>query len=259
MKSRHIAIVLLTVPLAAAPLQAKEICTVIADAATGQTVVQRGDCTRRVTPASTFKIAISLMGYDAGFLKDEHTPLLPYRKGDVDWRAEWLQPADPTRWMQESVVWYSQRVTAALGQARFADTTRRFDYGNMDVSGLRAQDGLALPWINAALQISPLEQVRFLAKMVNRTLGVSPQAYDMTARIVQPAPVGGGWHMQGKTGAAAGLGWYVGWATRDARTLVFARLVASDDTQPQDVSTGIWARDAFVPAFPGLVATPPPD
>jgi beta-lactamase class D len=243
----------LALALAARQAGAADICTVIADAATGQALVQRGDCTRRVTPASTFKIALSLMGYDAGFLKDEHTPLLPYREGYLDWRPQWLQATDPAWWMQESVVWYSQQVTQALGRARFAEYTRRFGYGNMDVSGVRAEDGLALPWINAALQISPLEQVAFLGRMVNRRLGVSAHAYDMTARIVQPGAVGGGWKLQGKTGAVAGLGWYVGWASKDGRTLVFARLVQSDATQPKDVSTGVWARDAFLPAFPALV------
>ena len=35
--------------------------------------------------ASTFKIAISLMGFDATFLQDEHSPALPYQPGDPDW------------------------------------------------------------------------------------------------------------------------------------------------------------------------------
>lgn len=72
--------------LAMSPAQAAEICTAIADAASGKVLLQRGDCQRQVTPASTFKIPIALMGYDAGFLKDEHAPQLPFRQGDVDWR-----------------------------------------------------------------------------------------------------------------------------------------------------------------------------
>ena len=58
---------------AAAASDARPICTVVADAATGQMLVQQGDCATRVTPASTFKVAISLMGFDAGVLKDAHT------------------------------------------------------------------------------------------------------------------------------------------------------------------------------------------
>jgi hypothetical protein len=44
------------------------ICTAVADAASGKTLKQEGACDTRATSASTFKIAISLMGFDAGFL-----------------------------------------------------------------------------------------------------------------------------------------------------------------------------------------------
>ena len=66
---------------AASVANAAEICTAIADATTGKVLMQRGDCQRQVTPASTFKIPLSLMGYDAGFLKDVQAPELPFRTG----------------------------------------------------------------------------------------------------------------------------------------------------------------------------------
>jgi beta-lactamase class D len=46
-------------------VQAKVICTVLADAG-GKILIEEGACGQRVTPASTFKIALSLMGYDSG-------------------------------------------------------------------------------------------------------------------------------------------------------------------------------------------------
>ena len=103
-----------------ATAQAATLCTAIADAASGTVVMQEGNCIDRVTPASTFKIALSLMGYDAGFLKDQHAPRLPYKQTYVDWGGDaWRQDTDPARWMQYSVVWYSQQITQALGAARF--------------------------------------------------------------------------------------------------------------------------------------------
>ena len=57
------------------------VCTLIAEATPYRLVNQTGACDRRVTPASIFKIAISLMGYDAGFLVDETTPALPFKQG----------------------------------------------------------------------------------------------------------------------------------------------------------------------------------
>lgn len=232
---------------------AEEICTVIADAASGTQLVQRGNCSERVTPASTFKIPISLMGYDAGFLKDEHHPVLPYRPGYVDWRESWLHPTDPTKWMNDSVVWFSQQVTQSLGKERFADYTRKFGYGNADVNGDQENDGLTFSWINSSLRISPLEQVAFLTRLVKRQLGVSRHAYAMTEKLTEFGFIPGGWKLHGKFGASSGWGWYVGWASKGERTLVFARLVRKDDSQPKDVLTGPWARDGFIADFPQLI------
>jgi beta-lactamase class D len=61
------------------------LCTVIADGGSGKVLQQQGSCTQRITAASTFKIALSLMGYDAGYLTDEHLPALPFRAGYADW------------------------------------------------------------------------------------------------------------------------------------------------------------------------------
>jgi beta-lactamase class D len=232
---------------------AREVCTAVADAGTGQVVIQRGDCQRQVTPASTFKIAISLMGYDSGFLKDEHRPKLPFREGYVDWRANWREATDPTKWMKDSVVWYSQQVTRSLGKERFAAYTSKFKYGNADVSGDAENDGLTLSWIGSSLRISPLEQLSFLTRVVNRKLGVSAQAYDMTDKLTQFGQLPGGWNINGKTGAASGFGWYVGWASKGPRTFVFARLIQKDETQAQDVPAGVLARDAFIEELPALI------
>ena len=70
--------------LSSAPASARTICTIIADAASGDVLLEEGDCRSRVTPASTFKIALSLIGYDAGFLTGITTPVLPYRQGYPD-------------------------------------------------------------------------------------------------------------------------------------------------------------------------------
>ncbi|HZZ13570.1 MAG TPA: class D beta-lactamase [Paraburkholderia sp.] len=256
---------------------ARTICTVVADAKSARVLLQQGNCTERVTPASTFKIAISLMGYDAGFLKDEHTPTLPYREGYVDWGGQaWKQPTDPTRWLKYSVVWYSQQVTHALGEARFAQYAKTFHYGNADVTGDPGEhNGLERAWIGSSLKISPLEQVRFLETFLNRELPVSPVAFDMTRRIVETTPLANGWTVHGKTGMAYPrgadgtqdqrhpYGWFVGWATKDgdaarstqdSSTLVFARLIQDDK---KEVGTaGVRAKDALLRELPSLVTFP---
>ncbi|RLM48466.1 class D beta-lactamase, partial [Halobellus sp. Atlit-31R] len=144
------------------------------------------------------------------------------------------------------------------GKERFADYTRKFGYGNADVNGDPEHDGLTFSWINSSLRISPLEQVAFLTRLVKRQLGVSQHAYAMTEKLTEFGVVPGGWKVYGKFGASSGWGWYVGWASKGERTLVFARLVRTDDSQPANVLTGPWARDGFLADFPQLVGSAAP-
>jgi len=263
------ALALLAAALAAPPAQAGTLCTVVADARTGKYLLQQGDCAGRVTPASTFKIALSLMGFDAGILSDAHTPTLPFRDGYPDWGgADWHQPTDPTRWIKYSVVWYSQQITQALGKERFAAYTRDFDFGNADVAGDARHDGLTHAWIDSSLLISPLEQASFLRKVVNRQLPVSARAFEMTGQITEVARLPGGWDVHGKTGTgfpanadgsddeAHGWGWFVGWAVQGRRTLVFARLIQDDGPRPPATGAGPRARAAFLRELPALARLP---
>lgn len=253
----------------AAPAQAKTLCTVVADARDGMILHQEGDCGSRVTPASTFKVALAVMGFDSGFLKDEHAPSLPFREGYPDWLGDvWRQDTDPVRWLKYSVVWYSQQITRALGVAKLEAYAAAFGYGNADFSGDPGKDNaLERAWISSSLKISPLEQVAFLRRLVNADLPVGARAIEMTLRIVETTQAGGGWTVQGKTGSAyprqadgsfdraRGWGWFVGWASRGDRTLVFARL--NQDEQRMAGSGGLRARDAFLKEFPALAASLP--
>ena len=63
-------------------------------------------------------------------------------------------------------------------------------------------NGLVLSWIGSSLKISPVEQVAFLRKLVNRQLALSAQAYDMTSRIMISETLENGWEVHGKTGTA---------------------------------------------------------
>ena len=257
-------LITLALALLALPAEAKTLCTALADAASGKMLVQEGDCETPVTPASTFKIPLALMGFDSGFLKDEHTPLLPFREGYPDWIKAWRTDTDPAAWMKKSVVWYSQQITQALGKERFKKYVVALNYGNQDVSGDPGKNnGLERSWIGSSLKISPLEQVAFLRKLVRHELPVSPAAFDMTAAITVQPPLPGGWRLHGKTGSALlrkpdgsqdrdrAYGWFVGWAARGDRTIVFARLIQTEKRQA--IGSGLVARDAFLKELPGLL------
>jgi beta-lactamase class D len=243
---------------------ADNVCTVLADASTREILSQTGECDRRVPPASTFKIPIALMGYDAGFLKDENNPTLPFKEGYPDWIKAWRTDTNPAAWMKNSVVWYSQQVTQALGKETFASYVTAFGYGNADVSGDKGKDnGLTRSWLSSSLRISPLEQVDFLTKFVGRKLPVSAHAYEMTEAILTEYELPDGWTVRGKTGAgfpvkADGtpdrqrpIGWYVGWAKKDGRAVVFARL--KENSEPQKMSPGFGTRDELLNDLPSLL------
>ena len=188
------------------------------------------------------------MGYDSGFLTDEHHPALPYRESYLATDPAWKTTVDPTSWIHNSVVWYSQQFTVWLGPERLHDYIVRFKYGNQDISGNPGMnDGLTQAWLSSSLRISPLEQVSFLQKLVTRQLAASAHAYEMTARILAVGTLPNGWEVHGKAGTGYQMqangpdlkrqvGWFVGWASRGGRTIVFAYAIA--DEQPDEVECG---------------------
>ena len=254
---------LVTCPMAAA----KEICTLVVTADQSAPLYESGDCDRRVTPASTFKIALALMGYDMGILHDTHAPRFEFRNGYADWGGyNWRQPTGPQRWMKYSVVWYSRLITPQIGMARLTGYATAFGYGNADFSGDFAQsNGLERAWMSSSLKISPREQAEFLLRMVNYQLPVLPQAVDSTRAIIEHVDTPYGLRVWGKSGTAYprgdtgsfdyanGWGWYVGWAAYAGRTVFFAHVL--QDTARQETSPGQRARAAMLDQLDRIALT----
>lgn len=145
----------------------------------------------------------------------------------------------------------------ALGTERFSRYVHEFAYGNQDVHGNPGKDdGLANAWLASSLEISPREQLEFLRKVVAEKLPVSPYAYEKTRALPDLGLRGDGWRVYGKTGSAPSRdengnlvmdkpwGWFVGWAEKAGRTIVFARLTR--DTNKPVTHPGPAARDAVI-------------
>ena len=252
----------------ALPRQAKAAlsgieCTIILDAASGRTLRREGACEQRVSPASTFKVALALIGYDAGILTDEHTPAWDYRP-EYDAPTSNQKTVDPVIWERDSIVWFSRELTRRLGKDRFAGYVNKLGYGNQDVSGDPGRDnGLSQSWISSSLRISPDEQVVFLRRIFTHDLPVSDKAYAMTQAILPSFSSGDGWVVQGKTGSCwlgdrsdkldktRPLGWFIGWAQRNGQRIIFARLVVSTDKAQMPL--GLKVREKFLGDLPGLM------
>ncbi|HEY4161721.1 MAG TPA: class D beta-lactamase [Dongiaceae bacterium] len=257
-----VAIIASAIPAEADMAQAKpQVCMVIEDVRNGAGVFREGISSTRYSPCSSFKIAIALMGFDSGILQDPHHPLLDYKPGYYAPMEQMKEATDPTIWLRDSVVWYSQQTTRKLGMERFQAYVNKFDYGNRDLSGNPGKnDGLTQAWLMSSLAISPDEQVGFIRRLLTRTLTISNHAYDMTIASMPVFSTAGGWTIRGKTGsgvwqdsgAYAGKqqGWFVGWAENDKRQLAFARFeITARDGKPG----GIKARDALLAGFDKMV------
>jgi len=237
-------------------------CTLLVDQASGNVLLRDGTCDQRVTPMSTFKVPLALMGFDAGILTGPHAPLWQYREEfKAPKRAR--KAVDPTIWETESILWYSQELTRKLGMPAFRTYVTAFGYGNADVSGHAGADPLTHSWLGSSLVISPDEQAAFIRRMLLGDVPVSEKARSLTLKVM-PVYASGEWTVYGKTGSgwirdgngkfdrSRPVGWFVGWAEKEGRTVVFARLLV--DEKPSKVALGLKLRDAFLKTLSGVLA-----
>lgn len=248
--------------IAAAPARADVTCSLLVDANGGAILSQQGDCDKAVTPASTFKVPLALMGFDSGILIDAENPAWPFKEGYADWMENWKTTVTPRYWLDKSVVWFSQELTKKLGPTRFQAYVDAFDYGNRDLSGDPGKDnGLTNAWLRSSLKITPLEQAHFLDKLLNRKLAVSEKAYDMTYDAMPKTTLENGWVVSGKTGTSfltnadgtadaqkRQVGWFVGWAEKDARKIIFVHLI--EDRQKEKTFAGMRAKAGLLELLP---------
>lgn len=206
-----------------------------------QIIDQKGDCNKRYAPCSTFKIALSLIGYDLGILVDETHPVWPFKEGYVDWQDAWIQDQTPQSWIKKSCVWYSQVLTKQLGMKKFQDYVIKLSYGNMDLSGDKGiNNGLTNAWLSSSLEISTIEQITFLEKLLKGALPVSNLAHFMTKNILFVEEIKNGWKLYGKTGSGVLLskdrtkklelqhGWFIGWIEKEDRKIIFSNHIADE-------------------------------
>ena len=202
---------------------------------------------------STFKILLSVVGFDSGILIDEMHPVWSFKEGYVDWRNNWKQDQTPKSWIKESCVWYSQVLTKKLGMERFQDYITKFDYGNKDLTGDKGQNNaLTKAWLSSSLQISSLEQITFLQKMLDGALPIKPYALAMTKNILFLEDLDNGWKLFGKTGMGILLnadgtkkpglyhGWFIGFIEKGDRRIIFSNHM--EDSKKEKISVTLRAK-----------------
>ena len=232
----------------------------------GRIVKQIGQCDQRLSPCSSFKVPIALMGFDAGILKSSTQPKMKFTEAirlsnassydpvKYPFQRFWMRDQTPTSWMKYSVVWYSQEVTKKLGMEKFKNYLDKFDYGNKDVSGTPGKnDGLTESWLVNSLKISSLEQVNFIEKLGNRTLPVSKKAQENTIKIMALENVGDDWKLYGKTGSGPQVGRFVGWVEKGHRRIYFAQDVVEEKSFHAGLAGGRIAKELAKDNLIGLL------
>ena len=173
--------------------------------------------TARFSPASTFKIPNTLIALDANVVASaESTFTWDGRERDVPaWnRNQTLHSA-----LQVSCVWCYQEIARAVGFDRYADALAAMDYGNEQLGKHVDQF-----WLNGDLQISAVEQIEFLKKMLDYSLPFQRQHVDILKSImlVERTSDYTLYAKTGWTGAELHVGWYIGYIVTSEGTWLFA-------------------------------------
>jgi beta-lactamase class D len=204
---------------------------VLHEVRSGRTLVCNAErAARRFIPASTYKVPHALIALETGVVRDEHAPF----KWDGQKRgvAAWDKDTSLAQGIEASTVWVFQQVAAQVGHRRESVAVRRLGYGNMEV-GTPAD--LRHFWLVGPLEISAIEQVRFLTNLRAGRLRADRRNQARTAAMLRLRDCESGCTIFGKTGAVLPIddqgflkkpgtsflpqgrertGWFVGWIER---------------------------------------------
>jgi beta-lactamase class D len=189
---------------------------VVADLRGGQErlrVHDEGRAARRVSPASTFKIAHSLIALDAGVVSDEFQ-VIPWDgvRRELD---AWNRDQDLRSAVRNSAAWVFVRFADRIGREAEAAYLRRIPYGNALSSG-------PMPfWVDGDLAISAREQVDFLRRLHRNALPFS-LAHQLIVKDILVNEAGRDWILRAKSGWSGRVGWWVGWVEWPQGPVFFA-------------------------------------
>jgi beta-lactamase class D len=187
------------------------------------TIVYPGRALRRYAPASTFKIANSLIALETGAVAD----VLPYAGKKQPFPA-WEKDMSMREAIRVSNVPVYQEVARRIGIERMREMLARLDYGNADPG-----DAVDRFWLDGPLEINAIEQTRFVAALATNALPLSDRSQEQVREILLLEEIGDA-KLYGKTGwlfrdDEVDIGWFVGWVEREGKILSFALNIDMDD------------------------------
>ena len=179
---------------------------------------------KRLCPASTFKIANSIIAIEEDLLKDQYEMIK--WDGQTRFLDAWNQDQNLNSAFRSSCVWFYQELAKKVKRESYLKYFNLFNYGNCD-----AGQDITNFWLDGNLKITPLEQIEFLRKICTREFPISTRAYDILQDIMleETSP---SYQIFSKTGAACkdwvGHGWYVGYVASKENTYLFVTNILID-------------------------------
>jgi beta-lactamase class D len=179
-------------------------------------VSNRARAEQRFVPASTFKIANTIIGLDTGAVKDVDE-ILPYGGRPQPFKA-WEKDMGLREAIKVSNVAIYQELARRIGIDRMREGVRKLGYGNMEIG-----DVVDRFWLRGPLKISAVEQTEFLERVAEGKLPVKADAVRSVKEITLLEKTDN-YELHGKTGWLFDehLGWFVGWVARDGKMYPFA-------------------------------------
>ncbi|WP_224361444.1 penicillin-binding transpeptidase domain-containing protein [Hyalangium versicolor] len=138
-------------------------------------------CSKRLPPASTFKVPHALIALETGVLSGpEEVRRWDGTRYDIQ---AWNQDQTLDTAMRRSALWFFQGTAKQIGRERMTDWLGRLRYGNQDTSGELTQF-----WLNGTLRITPEEQLDFMARLYRNELPVSERSREIVKRTLAQGP-----------------------------------------------------------------------
>jgi beta-lactamase class D len=172
-------------------------------------------------PASTFKIANSLIALETGVVEDPDKDVFKWDGVKRSIEA-WNQDHTMRSAIAASAVPVYQEIARRIGIERMQKYVDLLDYGNCNIGG-----GIDQFWLTGDLRIDPVQQIDFVDRLRRGVLPVSKRSQDLVRDILPLTRVGEATirAKSGLLGAELGkpsLGWLVGWAEKGSAQTVFA-------------------------------------
>lgn len=170
-------------------------------------------------PASTFKIANSLIALETGVVEDPDKDVFKW-DGVTRSIAAWNKDHTLRSAIAVSAFPVFQEIARRIGAERMQKYLDQLDYGNRDIGG-----GIDQFWVAGNLRIDPTQQVDFLDRLRRGVLPVSKRSQQLVRDILPVTKVGDA-VIRAKTGLTdkehGALGWWVGWVEKGSDITVFA-------------------------------------